>query len=48
MCWLWNISKKKDHFGVGHQWVKIWRANEAIIPDFDQIEVGQTLVIPSQ
>ncbi|HRY29376.1 MAG TPA: hypothetical protein P5079_04980, partial [Elusimicrobiota bacterium] len=32
---LWNISKRPDVYGRGAGWVKIWRANEKQIPDFD-------------
>jgi hypothetical protein len=43
---LWNISKMPQHYGRGSMWVKIWRANESKIPDFDIIYSGQILVIP--
>jgi LysM repeat protein len=43
---LWKIAKKAEHFGQGHRWYDIWKANEAIVDDFDRIEVGQTLVVP--
>lgn len=43
---LWSIAKRKDHFGLGHRWYDIWKANEEQIADFDRIEPGQTLVIP--
>lgn len=41
---LWTISKKL--FGRGSLWVKVWRANEGAVPDFDAIETGQSLHIP--
>ena len=43
---LWNIAKMKKHYGRGSMWVKIWRANEKIIPDFDLIYPNQILFIP--
>jgi nucleoid-associated protein YgaU len=43
---LWNIAKMERHYGRGSLWVKIWRANEKIIPDFDLIYRGQVIVIP--
>lgn len=43
---LWNIAKMSKHYGRGSEWVKIWRANEKRIPDFDLIYSGQVLVIP--
>lgn len=43
---LWNIAKMKKHYGRGSFWVKIWRKNERIIPDFDLIYRGQVLIIP--
>ncbi|MFN3966921.1 MAG: LysM peptidoglycan-binding domain-containing protein [Endomicrobiia bacterium] len=45
---LWNIAKMKKHYGKGSMWVKIWRANEKIIPDFDLIYPGQILFIPKE
>lgn len=45
---LWTIAKNPKNYGRGSKWVKIWRTNEAQIPDFDSIEVGQELKIPSQ
>ena len=43
---LWSISKQKKHFGQGHRWYDIWKANEQIVDDFDQLESGKELVIP--
>jgi nucleoid-associated protein YgaU len=43
---FWNISKKLR--GRGNQWVKIWRANEKAVPDFDALEAGQTLIVPNE
>lgn len=43
---LWDISKRKDVYGRGAKWVKLWRANEEKIPDFDYIYRGQVLKVP--
>jgi len=43
---LWNISKKPEVYGRGATWVKIWRANEKRILDFDVIYSGMRLTIP--
>lgn len=43
---LWSIAKKEEHFGFGHRWYDIWKANESVIEDFDRIVSGQVLVIP--
>ncbi|MBD3272076.1 MAG: LysM peptidoglycan-binding domain-containing protein [Elusimicrobia bacterium] len=45
---LWNIAKRSDVYGRGAGWVRIWRANEDAIPDFDIIYSGQQLTIPRQ
>jgi nucleoid-associated protein YgaU len=45
---LWNIAKMPRHYGRGSMWVKIWRANQKIIPDFDLIYSGQKLFIPKK
>jgi nucleoid-associated protein YgaU len=45
---LWNIAKKSSIYGRGAGWVKIWRANEGKVPDFDQLPVGVTLRIPRE
>ncbi|MBN1621906.1 MAG: LysM peptidoglycan-binding domain-containing protein [Endomicrobiales bacterium] len=45
---LWNIAKLPQHYGRGSMWVKIWRANESKIPDFDIIYTGQMLYIPKE
>lgn len=44
---LWKIAKMKEHFGQGHRWYDIWKANEDAIEDFDKIEAGQSLTIPA-
>lgn len=43
---LWSIAKKPEHFGAGHRWYDIWKANEDAIFDFDRIVSGQVLTIP--
>jgi len=43
---LWNISKKKEYFGKGSMWYKIWRKNQSKIKNFDIIYPGQKLIIP--
>ncbi|MEW6040827.1 MAG: LysM peptidoglycan-binding domain-containing protein [Elusimicrobiota bacterium] len=43
---LWNIAKMKRHYGRGSLWVRIWRANEKIIKDFDLIFSRQVFFIP--
>lgn len=43
---LWNIAKMKKHYGRGSAWVKIWRANEKIIKDFNLIFPRQVLFVP--
>ena len=43
---LWKIAKRKEHFGQGHRWYDIWKANEGQIHDFDRLVSGQTLTIP--
>ncbi len=43
---LWRIAKKPAVYGQGAGWVKIWRANQKKIPDFDQLPVGMVLKIP--
>jgi nucleoid-associated protein YgaU len=45
---LWSIAKKSQVYGRGAGWVKIWRANERKIPDFDRIYSGVTLTIPRE
>ncbi|MBN1823475.1 MAG: LysM peptidoglycan-binding domain-containing protein [Endomicrobiales bacterium] len=45
---LWNIAKMPRHYGRGAMWVKIWRANEKQIPDFDIIRPSQVLYIPKK
>ncbi len=44
---LWSIAKKTEVYGRGAGWVKIWRANEKKIPDFDRIYAGTKLTIPA-
>lgn len=43
---LWKIAKMPEHFGQGHRWYDIWKANEDKIEDFDHLVRGQTLTIP--
>lgn len=43
---LWNIAKMEGNYKRGSKWVKIWRANEKNIPDFDLIRTGQIIYIP--
>lgn len=43
---LWNISKRPEVYGRGAGWVKIWRANEKKVPDFDILVSGTELKIP--
>ena len=43
---LWSIAKKAEHFGEGHRWYDIWKANEDKIFDFDRIVAGQELILP--
>jgi len=43
---LWSIAKKREHFGLGHRWYDVWKANEESIEDFDKIVAGQLLTIP--
>ncbi|MFH0943497.1 MAG: LysM peptidoglycan-binding domain-containing protein [Candidatus Beckwithbacteria bacterium] len=41
---LWKIAVRA--YADGYQWVKIWEANKANIPNPDLIEVGTKLVLP--
>lgn len=43
---LWKIAKMEEHFGQGHRWYDIWKANEDKIEDFDRLSVGESLEIP--
>lgn len=43
---LWKIAKMKEHFGKGHRWYDIWKANEDKISDFDHLRAGRMLMIP--
>ena len=43
---LWSIAKKSEHFGQGHRWYDIWKANSETISDFDHIPVGLQITIP--
>jgi len=45
---LWNIALMERHYGRGAMWVRIWRANEEIIPDFDLIRPRQKLFVPKK
>ena len=40
--------KMKEHYGRGSYWVRIWRKNEKLIPDFDRIFRGQRIIIPKE
>src|SRR6266705_2311468 len=28
---LWSIAKMKEHFGKGHRWYDIWKANDNLV-----------------
>jgi len=43
---LWKIAKMQEHFGLGHRWYDIWKANEDTLLDFDKIRSGQLITIP--
>ena len=43
---LWKIAKMGEHFGEGHRWYDIWKANEDKVEDFDHLVSGQSLLIP--
>ena len=43
---LWKIAKMESHFGKGHRWYDIWKANEDKIFDFDRLVQGQEITIP--
>jgi len=43
---LWNIAKKKDHYGNGFAWPKIYNANRDQIKNPDLIYPKQTFKIP--
>ena len=43
---LWSIAKMKEHFGKGHRWYDIWKANDNLVSDFDHLYVGLVLNIP--
>ncbi len=43
---LWKIAKMKNHFGQGHRWYDIWKANQDKIADFDHVAKGTLLTIP--
>ncbi len=45
---LWRISKKKEIYGKGSKWTKIYDANRDKIKDPDLIYPGQELVIPEE
>jgi nucleoid-associated protein YgaU len=41
---LWNIAV--NNYGDGFQWVKIWEANQNVLNNPDQLEIGMTLILP--
>ncbi len=43
---FWKIAKMPEHFGAGHRWYDVWKANEEKIGDFDHLEAGMTITIP--
>jgi nucleoid-associated protein YgaU len=43
---LWNIAKKKDYYGNGFAWPKIYKANRDKIKNPDLIFPKQTFTIP--
>jgi nucleoid-associated protein YgaU len=45
---LWTIAEKHSPVKAGVGWVTIWKANKMQIENFDRIEIGWTLTIPSQ
>lgn len=45
---LWNIARMGSHYSRGAMWVKIWRANEEFIPDFDLIHPRQKIFVPKK
>jgi nucleoid-associated protein YgaU len=44
---LWNIAKKKDHYGNGFAWPKIYNANKDKIKDPDLIFPKQVFKVPN-
>jgi hypothetical protein len=45
---LWTIARDHSPVRQGPAWVTLWRANKTQIPDFNRIEVGWRLTIPSE
>jgi nucleoid-associated protein YgaU len=45
---LWRISSKKEVYGKGSKWTKIYDANRDKIKNPDLIFPGQELVIPEE
>ncbi len=43
---LWRIAKMPQHFGQGHRWYDVWKANEEEVFDFDELHTGQVIIIP--
>jgi nucleoid-associated protein YgaU len=43
---LWNIAKKKDYYGNGFAWPKIYKANRDKIKNPDLIYPKQVFTIP--
>ncbi len=44
---LWGISKKKEHYGNGFAWPKIWNANRDKIKNPDLIYPAQVFTVPN-
>jgi len=44
---LWGIAQNHSPVHQGPGWVAIWKVNKKIVKDFDRIEVGTSLKIPS-
>ncbi len=45
---LWKIAATRSPVRSGNGWVAVWKANQKLIRDFDQLEVGWVLSIPTQ
>ncbi|MCB1173897.1 MAG: LysM peptidoglycan-binding domain-containing protein [Leptospiraceae bacterium] len=43
---LWRIAQKKEHYGNGHLWPRIYKANKSKIKNPNLIYPGQKFVIP--
>ena len=42
---LWSIAQK--HLGAGAKWEAIYQANQDLIRNPNQIQIGQVLTIPA-